>query len=76
MEQWARRFHEKTMSDHDAHGAAAHDDHGGHDDHDGHGGPALGPIDWKMWGVGLVGVAAAVVVVAGFVVATGFAFNA
>lgn len=64
------------MSDHDAHGAAAHHDAGGHDDHGGHGGPALGPIDWKMWGVGILGVLSALVIVAGFVAATGFAFNA
>jgi hypothetical protein len=76
VEQWARRFHETTMSDHDAHGAAAHHDAGGHDDHGGHGGPALGPIDWKMWGVGILGVLSALVIVAGFVAATGFAFNA
>jgi len=52
------------------------DDHGhggGHDDH-GHGGTALGPIDWKMWGIGLIGVIAALIVVAGFAAATGFNF--
>jgi hypothetical protein len=68
-----------TMSDHSApttHGG--HDDHGEHDDHGTHPdhGPVLGPIDWKMWGVGVLGVICALVVVAGFVVATGFAFNA
>jgi hypothetical protein len=63
-----------------AHGApAAHGSPAGHGDghgDDGHGGPTLGPIDWRMWGVGVIGVVAALVVAAGFVVATGFAFNA
>ncbi len=76
-----------TMSDtnHGDHGAAAHatDPHGadahgtghGHDAH-GHEESSLGPIDWTMWGVGVVGVLAALIVVAGFVAATNFAFNA
>lgn len=68
------------MSDHSAPAAhGGHDDqadaHGGHGDHGDHG-PVLGPIDWKMWGVGVLGVIAALVVVAGMVAATGFAFNA
>ena len=59
----------------DGHAAAdAHGD-GGHG-HDARGGDALGPIDWRMWGVGVLGVVAALIVTAGFVVATGFAFNA
>ena len=63
------------MSDHDATAATA--DHAGahatgHDDD--HDGDTLGPIDWTMWGVGLVGVVSALVVVAGFVAATGFVF--
>jgi hypothetical protein len=63
---------------HDSSHAAA-DDHAaadghGHDTHGG--GEALGPIDWTMWGVGVVGVVAALIVTAGFVIATGFAFNA
>ena len=65
------------MSDHDATAAtAAHaDPHAtGHDDH--HDGGTLGPIDWRMWGVGVVGVIAALIVVAGFVVATDFVFLA
>jgi hypothetical protein len=64
------------MSDHDAttaNHADAHD--GGHDEH-GHGGDTLGPIDWTMWGVGVVGVVAGLIVTAGFVVATGFVFGA
>jgi ABC-type Zn2+ transport system substrate-binding protein/surface adhesin len=61
-----------STSDHgDDHG---HDDHG-HDDH-GHDGMALGPIDWQMWAVGVVGVLVALIVTAGFVVATNFQFNA
>ena len=54
------------------------EDHGdahGHDDH-AHAGGALGPIDWSMWGVGIVGVVLALAVVAGFVLATGFNFTA
>jgi hypothetical protein len=43
---------------------------------DGHGGMALGPIDWPMWGAGIVGVVFAVIVTAAFVVATAFSFSA
>ena len=70
--------------DPDQHGSAdaaaaghddGHDTHGGgHDTHGG--GEALGPIDWRMWGVGVLGVVAALIVTAGFVVATGFVFGA
>jgi hypothetical protein len=71
------------MSDtHDTHGTkapdqhasphAAADEHG----HGGHDGGSLGPVDWRMWGVGALGVVAALLVTAGVVVATGFAFNA
>ncbi len=70
------------MSDHDAHSAPAHasahagaghgDDHGEH----GHAADTLGPIDWRMWGVGVLGVIVALVVTAGFVAATRFVFNA
>lgn len=73
------------MSDHHAapdahgqdHGDDAHDSGhgGGHDDH-GHGGMALGPIDWKMWGIGIIGVISALIVIAGFAVATSFSFAA
>ena len=64
------------MSDHDQaamHHADTHD--AGHDEH-GHDGGALGPIDWAMWGAGLLGVIIAIVTVAAVVAATGFAFNA
>jgi hypothetical protein len=62
------------MSDHDStHATAAA--HGGHDEH-GHAADTLGPIDWRMWGVGLLGVLAGLVVVAGFIVSTKFAFGA
>jgi hypothetical protein len=66
------------MSDHSttAHHAdtadASHD--AGHHDEQGHAADTLGPIDWTMWGVGVLGVIAAVIVVAGFVVSTGFVF--
>ncbi len=53
-------------------------DHGedhGHDDH-AHAGEALGPIDLAMWGVGVLGVVAALVIVAGFALATHFSFVA
>ena len=50
-----------------------HDGHG----HDGHGHEAdqLGPTDWTMWSIGLLGVIAALVVAAGFAMATGFNFG-
>lgn len=61
-----------------AHGAHATPDHGTEHGHDnrGHAADTLGPIDWKMWGAGLVAVAAALAVLVGFVLATGFSFNA
>ena len=73
-------------TDHGAHGAAtvqgaAHDAGHGHDDHgtghDGHGHAAdtLGPIDWTMWGVGVLGVIVAAIVVVGFVIATKFTLS-
>ena len=70
-------------TDHSAHGATAtaahddhaHDDHGtGHDDH-GHAADTLGPIDWTMWGVGVLGVIVAAIVVIGFVIATKFTLS-
>ena len=63
------------MSDHSttAHHADAAPDAGHHDEH-GHAADTLGPIDWTMWGVGVVGVIAALIVVATFVVSTGFVF--
>jgi len=72
---------ETPMSDHDATPAHdpgaptdAHDDGhaGGHGDH--HDGGTLGPIAWRMWGVGVLGVVAALIVVGSFVIATDFAF--
>jgi len=66
------------MSDHDstAHHAdtadAGHD--AGHPDEHGHAADSLGSFDWRMWGVGVVGVVAALIVVACFVVSTGFVF--
>jgi hypothetical protein len=66
------------MSDHDttaphADTADASHDAGHHDEH-GHAADTLGPIDWRMWGVGVLGGIAALIVVAGFVVSTGFVF--
>ena len=64
------------MSDHDAdvmHHADAHDaEHDAHAHHDG----SLGPIDWRMWIAGVIGVFAGLVTVAGFVFATSFSFSA
>jgi hypothetical protein len=64
------------MSDHDAdvgHHADQHDAE--HDAHAGHG-AGLGPIDWRMWFAGVLGVIAGLVTIAGFVYATGFSFSA
>ncbi|MCJ7709510.1 MAG: hypothetical protein MUQ32_01640 [Chloroflexi bacterium] len=72
--------HGSTQAAADNHGSA--DDHGSTDDHadghghDDHGGETLGPIDWRMWGAGVVGVVSALIVVAGFVAATDFSFAA
>lgn len=66
--------HGSTQAAADGHGSA--DDHGGGHGHDDHGGETLGPIDWRMWGVGVVGVVSALIVVAGFVAATDFSFVA
>jgi ABC-type Zn2+ transport system substrate-binding protein/surface adhesin len=54
------------------HGSDA--DHGGdhgHDDH-AHGSEALGPIDWPMWIVGVIGVIVALIMTAGLAAASGF----
>lgn len=66
--------HEPTPAhDTDAPDAGHADDHGGgHGDH--HDGGTLGPIAWRMWGVGILGVVVALIVVAAFVVATDFVF--
>ena len=77
------------MSDHDAHvpdphgsahevagahgSTAYHGDGHGHDDH-GHGGDTLGPADWTMWTVGVVGVVIAILVTAAFFLATSSTF--
>jgi hypothetical protein len=69
---------ETPMSDHST--TAQHPDtadagyDAGHHDEHGHAADTLGPIDWAMWGVGVVGVVAALIVVACFVVSTGFVF--
>lgn len=59
----------------DTHASTTADSHGSHDEH-GHAADTIGPIDVKMWGVGLVGVIVAVVMIACFVLATGFSFVA
>lgn len=71
------------MSDtHEAHVPDQHGDDHGQDtdgraqDAHGHDDQGLGPIDWTMWGAGVLGAGAALIVTAGFVVATRFAFNA
>jgi hypothetical protein len=57
------------------HGAAGdHGDDHGHDDH-GHASEALGGIDWPMWGVGVLGVALALVMTAALTMSTGFNFG-
>ncbi len=59
-----------------AHGSTA--DHGGdhgHDDH-GHASETLGPIDWTMWGVGVLGVIVGLIITAGLALATNFSFSA
>jgi len=57
------------------HGSTAdHGDGHGHDDH-AHGQDALGPVDWPMWGVGVLGVIVGLVVAAGFSIASGFSFS-
>jgi hypothetical protein len=59
-----------------AHGSTSdHGDGHGHDDH-AHPSDALGPIDWTMWGAGVVGVIMGLIVTAGLVAATGFSFSA
>ncbi len=46
----------------DAHTAISDDDHG-------HAESTLGPIDWRAWGLALLGAAAGIVVLAGFALA-------
>lgn len=56
---------------HEPHDADAPDGAHGHG-HDGHGpaGGALGPLDWRAWGAGLLGVAIGLVVTFCFILAT------
>jgi hypothetical protein len=53
----------------DAHTAISDDDHG-------HAGMALGPIDWRAWGLGILGAAAGVLVLACFAIAVGGGLSA
>jgi hypothetical protein len=64
------------MSDHDADAAHHADQHDAEHDAHGHDEGTLGPIDWRMWFAGVLGLVAAVVTVAGVVAATGFSFSA
>ena len=48
-----------TNSHMDAHAALSDDDHG-------HAEAALGPIDWRSWGLALLGAASGVLVLASF----------
>jgi hypothetical protein len=66
--------HETTSTHHadTPDGGHADDTGGGHGDH--HDGGTLGPVAWPMWGVGLLGVVVALIVVAAFVIATDFVF--
>ena len=53
----------------DAHAGDEHSPHGTHDAHaDGHAPAALGPIDWKAWLAGLVGVGAGLLVAAALLI--------
>ncbi len=55
-----------------SHGSASdHGDDHGHDDH-AHASEALGPVDWRMWGVGVLGVIVALIVTAGLVAASAY----
>jgi hypothetical protein len=51
---------------------AGHADPDAHGNHGDHAGDTLGPIDWRMWLVGALGVAIALVIVAAFVIAAGW----
>lgn len=79
--------HDPSQAADEAHGSApdpgahgdVHDAHGdGHADaHDPHGHVTepLAGIGWAMWGAGILGIAAALVITAAFVVATGFSLS-
>ncbi len=54
----------------DAHHTDAHDGAVGHDAPDHHEEP-LGPIDWRAWGAGVLGVVLGLVVAVGFARTTG-----
>ena len=65
------------MTDHDTTAHTTDPIHHADDDaagHEGHETDTPGPVDWRMWGVGVLGVVAALVVVAAWVIATGFVF--
>jgi hypothetical protein len=73
--------HAEAIADHDQHAdpgpdveGAEHsaDSHDAHDAHGGHGGVALGPIDWRAYGAGVLGAALGLVVAAVLAVTTGY----
>ena len=70
--------HAAAIADHDADAGPGPDVEGlpdagdGHDAHGGHGGAALGPIDWRAYGAGIVGAALGLVVAAVLAVTTGY----
>lgn len=53
-----------TADTHGGHGSGSYAEHG-------HEGMGLGPIDWTMWGAGLLGVAIGVIGAACFALSTG-----
>jgi hypothetical protein len=61
-------------ADADAHATPGHGAADPHHDagHGGHGGPALGPIDWRRYGAGILGAAMGLVVGAVMAVTTGY----
>ena len=63
--------HPDSDHGHDDHAAGGHGAAGHGGDGQAHGGEALGPIDVTMWGVGIVGVALGLLVVACVAFATG-----
>lgn len=64
--------HAATADGHgDSHGDGHGDRHGGHGDDHGHGGMDLGPIDWRMWGIGVLGTAIGLVAAVCFGLTTG-----
>ncbi len=77
----AHDAHAAAVADHDADAGVggdveglphAQDNHAADDAHGGHGGRALGPIDWRAYGAGIVGAALGLAVAAVLAVTTGY----